>query len=513
MSTIRDQYKLLVEKRNEINSFSEIEALLQWDQTVNMPAKGNAKRGLQCAAISGVSHDLKTSSELGAIIKKLEEANYASSADLTDMEKATVRDSKRDYEMETVIPRELATDIAKLSADAYEAWVTARQKNDFSIFQPKLADWVNISRKKAELMSKIEGNEKKSLYEVLMDQFERGLTCEKLDKVFGEVRTHLVPLIKEIAGKPKPDTSFLKHEFDATVQSKVSFQISKDMGFDLERGRMDVSVHPFTTTIGAAEDVRITSKYKPDDLSMGLGATIHETGHALYEQGLPAEFASLPSGKAVSMGIHESQSLFWERMVGQGEHFWKKYFPLLQESFSQIPRDKTPTDFYNAYNIVEPGLIRVEADELTYPLHIILRYEIESGLISGDIKVDENLPKLWNQKMQDYLGITPQNDKEGILQDIHWSSGAFGYFPTYTLGAIYASQFYKTAKEKIPGLEQQIAQGNFAELKKWLNENIHSKGSLYPTGDQLCKLVTGEELNAGAFVQYLKEKYSKLYNL
>lgn len=213
------------------------------------------------------------------------------------------------------------------------------------------------------------------------------------------------------------------------------------------------------------------------------------------------------------MGIHESQSLFWEKMVGQGEFFWRKYWPLVQQSFPQIPREVTAADFYKAYNIVEPGMIRVEADELTYPLHVIIRYEIESKLISGEIKVDENLPKLWNKKMNDYLGITPQNDKEGILQDIHWASGAFGYFPTYTLGAIYASQFYKTVKEKIPGLEKQIEEGNFAELKKWLNENIHCKGALYPTGDMLCKVVTGEELNASAFIQYLTEKYTKLYDL
>lgn len=346
-----------------------------------------------------------------------------------------------------------------------------------------------------------------------MDKWERGLTCKKLDAVFGEVRSNLVPLIKQITTKPIPDTAYLKQDFDTTVQAQISKQIAKDIGFDFERGRLDVSVHPFTVPVGSVSDIRITSRYKADDLFMGLGATIHETGHALYEQGLPAEFASLPSGKAVSMAIHESQSLLWERMVGQNEAFSKKYFPLLQEHFAQIPREKTAADFYQAYNSVEPGFIRVESDELTYPLHVILRYEIESGLISGEIPVDDKLPELWNKKMHEYLGVTPTNLKEGILQDIHWSVGYFGYFPTYTLGAIYASQFFKTAKEKIPGLEEQLAQGNFAELKKWLNENIHAKGSLYSTGDQVCKLVTGEELSATTFVQYLKEKYTKLYNL
>jgi len=246
---------------------------------------------------------------------------------------------------------------------------------------------------------------------------------------------------------------------------------------------------------------------------MGLRSTIHETGHALYEQGLNPDFAGLPGGQAVSMGIHESQSLFWERSIGMSENFWNKYWSLITTHFPFIPSTATSTDFYRAINKVQSGKVRVEADELTYPLHIILRYEIEEGLISGKIQVDDNLPQLWNKKMNEYLGVTIENDAEGILQDIHWSVGFFGYFPTYTLGAIYATQFYKTLKEKIPDFEKQIQEGNFANIKSWLNENIHVHGSKYPTGELLCKKVTGEELNAKIFTDHLSAKYSQLYSL
>lgn len=503
MATTREAYEKLVKKRKEITAFNEIDSLLQWDQGVNMPPKGGAQRGEQLAAVSGVTHDLKTSKELGEILKQLESSDLK---DFTDMEKAVIRDSLRDYKRETAIPRDLATKLAKLGADSYTAWISARTKNDFSIFKPFLVEWVKLSREKAKLI-----DPELDCYDVLMDKWERGLSRKILDPVFAEIKKSLIPLIEEVQSKTAPDDSFLKTQFDLAVQTKVSNQLIKEIGYDTERGRLDVSVHPFTVVAGTVNDVRITTRYNPGDITVGLTASIHEAGHALYEQGLNPEFASILAGQAVSMGIHESQSLFWERMVGKGEHFWKKYWPLLQENFPEL-KNATSEQFYKAYNKVKPGFIRVEADELSYPLHVILRYEIELGLINGEIEVDDNLPKLWDDKMKEYLKVTPTDYKVGILQDIHWSMGYWGYFPTYTLGAIYASQFYKTAKEQIPDLEEQIARGEFQKLKQWLNEKIHSVGSLHPGGDQLCKLVTGDGLNASAFIKYLEEKYRKIYS-
>eukprot|EP00026_Physarum_polycephalum_P009944 Phypoly_transcript_10083.p1 GENE.Phypoly_transcript_10083~~Phypoly_transcript_10083.p1 ORF type:complete len:435 (+),score=65.46 Phypoly_transcript_10083:34-1305(+) len=423
------------------------------------------------------------------------------------MEKAVVRDSLRDYQMETAIPRELATRIAKLNAAAYGAWVQAKTQKDFSIFKPFLQQWVELNIEKAKLTDPT-----RPVYDVLMDRHERGLTSKKVDEVFAKIKAELIPFIAKVQQKPEPKSDFMNHEFDIKTQAKINEQISKEIGFDLERGRIDVSLHPFCVTVGAAADVRITSRYKTTDLS-SLRATIHETGHALYEQGLPPDFAALPGGQAVSMGVHESQSLFWERMVGMGEPFWRHYWGLITSNFPFISSDSTALDYYKVVNTVKAGKIRIEADELTYPLHIILRYEIEEGLLNGKIPVDDNLPLLWNQKMQEYLGVKVENDAEGILQDIHWAIGLYGYFPTYTLGAIYASQFYKTAKEKLPNLEQQIEKGEFANLKKWLNENLHIHGSLYPTGELISKKINGEDLSAKVFLKYLTEKYSKIYSL
>jgi len=311
--------------------------------------------------------------------------------------------------------------------------------------------------------------------------------------------------------KPSPDLSFLQHKFDVKIQTLLNHQISKELGFDTEAGRLDVSVHPFSTGIHVT-DVRMTTRYKESDFIDGVSGTIHETGHSLYEQGRNLEYADLPVSEALSMGIHESQSLFWERMIGLSLPFWKLYWPKVKEHFSQIPKDVSAEKFYLAINKVEAGMIRIEADEVTYPMHIILRYELEKGLIEGTVEVDD-LPKLWNAKMKEYLGIEPKTDSEGVLQDTHWSSGSIGYFPTYTLGAIYASQFYKQLEKEIPNVESLVEKGDFKPIKEWLRIKIHHKGSLIPSGDLLTKDVTGEPLNPSIFTDYLTQKYTKLYQL
>ena len=341
------------------------------------------------------------------------------------------------------------------------------------------------------------------------------MTSDRLNNLFAEVRDGLVPLIKEIKTKgTAPDASWLNGKYDLDQQALLCRQIALDLGFSLEKGRLDVSVHPFT---GGAHptDVRMTTRFKEEDLTEGLTGAIHETGHALYEQGRndDPEWLDLPVSSAMSMGIHESQSLLWERMVALGLPFQSYLLPKIKQFFPSFPADKTAKDLYEAQNAMrDPSLIRVESDEVTYTMHIILRYEIEQGLIGGTISADD-VPTIWNSKMQEYLQVAVPSDSKGCLQDIHWAGGAMGYFPTYTLGAMYATQIYECAKDQIPRLEEQLAAGEFAPLRAWLNENIHRAGSLHATGDELMVAVTGKPLDPKVYLKYLRDKYTALYKL
>ncbi|KIZ02696.1 carboxypeptidase Taq [Monoraphidium neglectum] len=391
-----------------------------------------------------------------------------------------------------------------------QAWVEARKASDFSKFAPFLQQWVDVRREAAALI-----DPSKDPYDVLLDDYEKGMTAARLDEIFEEVRGGLVPLIADLKSNGQaPDDNWLAGDYDTKDQAALCQEIALDMGFDLDNGRLDVSVHPFT---GGAHptDVRMTTRFKTHDLTEGLTGAVHETGHALYEQGrnLSSEWRDLPVNSALSMGIHESQSLFWERMVALGLPFCKymtagkirKHFPAFPE--------RPASDLYAAINVIkDPSFIRVEADEVTYGMHIVLRYEMERALISGELKV-EDVPRVWNEKMQQYLGVTPENDAQGCLQDVHWSAGLFGYFPTYLLGAMYATQIYRHAAGQIPDLEAKIEAGEFKPLREWLNKNIHERGSLDASGDDLMTAVTGAPLTPSVFLGHLKSKYSGLYKL
>lgn len=400
--------------------------------------------------------------------------------------------------------------IAALETTAYESWVTARKAADFSTFAPSLQEWVTANREKAAHIDPT-----KPAYDVLLDLYEKGMTTERVNEVFAEVRAGLVPIIAALKSRgTAPDAKWLHGNYDVDVQAKMCRQIALDLGFDTDRGRLDVSVHPFT---GGSHptDVRMTTRFKAADLTEGLTGAIHETGHAMYEQGrnLSPEWKDLPVSLAMSMGIHESQSLLWERMVALGRPFQTYLLPKIREFFPDFPTDATCDRLYAAQNTMrDPSLIRVESDELTYTLHVVLRYEIESGLIDGSIQVAD-VPALWNSKMQEYLGVTPVDDAQGCLQDIHWAAGAMGYFPTYTLGAMYATQIYECARANIPDLEDSIAKGEFAPLRLWLNEKIHKIGSLYTSGDELMIAVTGKPLDPQIYLSYLKQKYTEVYKL
>ena len=386
-----------------------------------MPSGAAALRARQGAALAGVVFEKETDAALGALLARLGAADLAA-AGLDDFERATVRDAARAFHRRAALSKELAQREARLSSEGYQAWVAARKASDYAQFAPLLTQWLQLTREKCAAIAP-----GAPLYDTALEPFERGMTTARLDAIFAEVRDGLVPLLAAVKARgTPPDDSWLRGEFDVDKQAALCREIAVLMGFDLERGRLDVSVHPFTGGAGPS-DVRMTTRFKANDLTEGLTGAIHETGHALYEQGrLGGPHEGLPVSDALSMGVHESQSLLWERCVALSRPFAAFLLPRLRQAFPQLPADRTPDDLYAALNrVATRSAIRVEADELNYPLHIVLRYELESGLLRGDIEVDD-LPRLWNQKMKDFLGVTPENDAEGCLQDVHWSAGAIG---------------------------------------------------------------------------------------
>lgn len=499
---IEDTYKEVAKSLREIRQLEEISHILEWDEMVMLPSGSGSCRADQKEVLAGIMYDKKTNLRLGEQLAHL----AAKSSELNNVRAAVVRDGYKQYIQESAVPKDLAQRLAVLQSTAYEAWVDARKAADFSKFAPSLEDIVDMNCKRAAYI-----NAATPPYDVLLDMYENGMVSSRLDEVFQEVRAGLVPLIAEIKQKgTAPDSSWLARDYDVDIQAKLCKQIAMDLGFNTNFGRLDVSVHPFTT--GAPQDVRITTRFKKEDLTEGITGVIHETGHAMYEQGrnLDPEWKDLPVSCAMSMGIHESQSLLWERMVGLSRPFQHFLLPKIREFFPTFP-EVTPEALYLAQNTIrEPSLIRVEADEVTYTMHVILRYEIERGLIDRTIKV-EDVPTIWNAKMQAYLGTTPPDDAMGCLQDIHWSGAAMGYFPTYTLGAMYAAQIYECARDSIPELEESIARGEFAPLRLWLNEKIHRVGSLHPNGDALMVAVTGKPLDPQVYLRYLRQKYSDIY--
>ena len=500
---MNQQYQNLVQKLEEITHLSGVMSTLGWDQEVMMPPGAGEARAKQIAALAGVIHERMTDPALGECLNELKEKDFDA---LSELERCNIREALHSYELETKVSKQLVQELAELSSRGQGIWVMARQENKFSDFAPVLKRFLELKQEWAQCVSP----DLKS-YDANIDLFERGTTMDMITPIFERLKQELIPLIHAIQEHSyQPDTAFLQGKFALDKQEALARKISQDIGFNFEQGRMDVSVHPFC---GGSHptDVRITTRYKDNNFVESLYAVIHETGHALYEQGRPHELGDLPASESLTMGIHESQSLFWERMIAQSKPFCQHYFETIRAAFPDNLKSATVDSFYRAINTCKPEFIRVEADEVTYPLHIILRYEIEKGLFDGSMQVDD-LPHIWNELMQKYLGIQPPTDALGVLQDSHWSGGAFGYFPSYTLGAMYACQFYQTLLREQSDTERNIAKGNFAPIKNWLNEKIHRQGRLYsPQG--LVQRVTGEALNPDYFVDYLKRKYSEVYNL
>jgi len=500
---MNQHYQNLVQKLEEITHLSGVMSTLGWDQEVMMPPGAGEARAKQIAALAGVIHERMTDPALGECLNELKEKDFDA---LSELERCNIREALHSYELETKVSKRLVQELAELSSRGQGIWVMARQENKFSDFAPVLKRFLELKQEWAQCVSP-----DLKPYDANIDLFERGTTMDRITPVFERLKQELIPLIHAIQEHSyQPDTAFLQGRFALDKQEALARKISRDIGFNFEQGRMDVSVHPFC---GGSHptDVRITTRYKDSNFVESLYAVIHETGHALYEQGRPHELGDLPAAESLTMGIHESQSLFWERMIAQSKPFCQHYFETIRAAFPDNLKSATVDSFCRAINTCKPDFIRVEADEVTYPLHIILRYEIEKGLFDGSMQVDD-LPHIWNELMQKYLGIQPPTDALGVLQDSHWSGGAFGYFPSYTLGAMYACQFYQTLLSEQPDTERNIAIGNFAPIKNWLNEKIHRQGRLY-SPQELVQRVTGEALNPDYFVDYLNRKYGEVYNL
>lgn len=504
----------LATKLKTISSLSQASAVLGWDQMVMMPPSEAtaASRGAQLAALATVIHEKATSSELDELIRSCEKG----AASLGARDAATVRDARRAFDHEAMISAELTQRRSVLQAEAHVAWVKARQNDDFSSFKDQLKACFDIV---AETATATRKEPAQTLYDVCLDEFERGMPASRIGELFDEVEATLVPLLKQVlAAEAQPSTACLEGNFPVPAQEALNRQVVEAMGFDLSRGRIDVSVHPFTTSFSPS-DVRITSRFSDKEWYQGLAGSIHEFGHSLYESNL--RDSGLPVDTALSMGVHESQSLFWERHVGLSREFMTWLQPQLAD---KLGIEASAEDLYRAANRVSRGLIRVEADELTYPFHVILRYRLERALLQGDMSVDD-LPKQWNAAMKELLLVDCPNDAQGCLQDVHWSGLAIGYFPTYLLGAIMAAQLNEFCRrdEKLVqlgndlfgsgGVEALIEHGEFEPIRRWLKENIHDQGSLYPSMDELLVAKFGEPLSAKYFLKYLTGKYTDIYRL
>ncbi len=495
------RFKTLAE---EIQALQSIWLLADWDmQTHAMPAKSGDYKAWQMSVLKKKSHEILISNDMFEIVEYLKnEQNYNK---LSDIDKALVNEMNKQHDLYKKVPAELIQELSETTAKAHYAWVEAKETNNFGVFEPYLEKIISLKRKMAELV----GYEN-SPYDVLLDQFEPGMTIVKLDKIFNDLKIELPPLIKAIANSPnKLDKSCLNKLIPEDVQLKIAKKVIEHIGFDFSRGRFGLSAHPFSTLM-APNDVGLTTAIY-QDLWNTICTPIHEGGHGLYDLGISEDLSKTPLHDGASYGIHESQSRMYEAVVGQSLPFWKYLFPELQKEFPEYFKSITLEQFYKAINYVEPIFIRNQSDEVTYNMHVILRYEIEKDLIEGKLEV-KDVAETWNRKMKEYLGIEPPTDTLGVLQDGHWSGGDVGYFPSYALGNLYSIQFYNIAKNQIPELEVEMEKGNMLPLKNWLNENIHKYGKMQ-TPDEIIQRVTGEPLNIQHFIKYIKEKYGKLYGI
>lgn len=504
MPATQTAYQKLRDHLRETALFSSVEELLGWDERTLLPRDAAEYRAEQMTALAGLIHKRRTSPDVGAWLGELW-SDMDRSGDSGEVE-ATIREARRDFTRQSKLPQTLVEELSRTTVLAQQAWADARGKSDFVIFRPWLQKIVQLKREQADALGFASER-----YDALVDEFEPGETAANLRGVLARLRDALTPLVAEIveSGKQAP-VDLLRARYPVEKQMAFAQHAAKVIGFEFERGRIDLTTHPFCATVGPS-DCRITTRYEENFFPSGFFSVLHEAGHGIYEQGLQAREFGLPLGMAASLGIHESQSRLWENFVGRSFAFWQHFFPKLQLEFPSVTREMELDDFYFAINDVRPSLIRVEADEATYNLHILIRFELEQALLTGELPVPD-LPGAWNEKYQQFLGITPPDDAQGCLQDIHWSGGAIGYFPTYSLGNLYAAQLFDRADADLGALPNQFRRGEFLALREWLRENVHRHGRRYPA-PELVERVTGSPLSHEPLMRHLRSKLAPLYGL
>lgn len=496
-----EKFSALLDKSRTLADLQAATAVLSWDQETYMPNGAAEARAEQVATLQTLIHQMVVDPVMVSLLDDLK--GELDGDTLEEWEKRSVREALRSRDHAVKLPEELVREMAKITSLAQHAWRKARAESDFGHFAEILTRLVDLKRREAELYGYEE-----NAYDALIDLFEPGMRVSQLKPVFDKLREGTRRLLDRIATSGPVSDDVLFTDFDPDKQMAFARATVEQLGFDFNTGRIDLSAHPFCTSF-ATTDVRLTTRIHRDDLRSCLFGLIHEAGHGMYEQGIDPAYARTPVGGAISMGIHESQSLFWENMVGRSVPFWNWRFPAIRETFPEQLGGLTSSDFYRAINVMKPSFIRVEADELTYNLHIILRFEIEEALINGRIEVAD-IPRVWNEKMESYLGIVPPSDALGCLQDVHWSFGGFGYFPSYTLGKLYAAMFFNRMREEIPDIEDQIGRGEFGEVLSWLRRNIHRWG-LTKNASELVMDVCGKPLTADDFLAYVEGKVERVY--
>lgn len=491
----------LKEILGEVSDLGRASSVLGWDQQVNMPPMGAEARGQQLATLGKIAQEKFTSDEVGMLLDDLKK-EYA---DADSDDGAMIRVTARNYDKAKRVPSSFIAEQAVAATKGFEAWVEAKRKSDFSIFLPYLEKNVELIKKYVSFFPPADHP-----YDVLLDDYEPGMKTAEVREIFSTLRPKQVELIKKISATKQPNDKFLQKKYTEAKVWDFSEKIISKFGYDFNRGRQDKAAHPFETTFNV-NDVRITNRYEKDSPLSTLFSAMHECGHALYELGVNPAYERTPLESGTSLAIHESQSRMWENLVGRSLPFWEHFYPELKKTFASQLDGVNVKQFYKAINKVAPSFIRVNADEATYNMHIMLRLEIEIGMVDGSIKI-KDLPEVWNTKMNEYLGVTPPNDAQGVLQDIHWSYGSIGYFSTYALGNIVSAQLWEKINKDIYNLEEQIRKGQFEQLREWLREKIHTFGHKYDPQDIVQK-VTGSKIDSSAYVRYLTKKYSEIYDL
>jgi len=504
MANHNQVFQQLCDHNRETSKLEDIKELLEWDERTMLPLEGGAYRAEQVTLLSGIIHDRNTDPRIGDWLDQL--ATSPLVTDSNSDSETVVRRIRKEYDKQVKLPKRLVEEFSHIRVVGQQAWVKARHDNDFPGFSGTLEKIVGLARDIAEAI----GYENEA-YDALLDFYEPEVTTAEVRAALGHLKTSLVPLVAEIADSTRrPNTDVVNRQFPIPLQEEFGKLAAAKIGFNFDAGRLDVTHHPFCCTTGP-KDCRITTRYEENYFPSALFSTLHEAGHGIYEQNLREEWYGLPPGQYASLGIHESQSRLWENMVGRSYAFWRYFFPEAKKRFPEALTDVPVGDFFFAVNQVQPSLIRVEADEATYNLHIIVRFELEQALLSGDLQIAD-LPGAWNEKYEQQLGIKPSNDAEGCLQDVHWSAGLIGYFPTYSLGNMYAAQLMEQAREDLGDLDAMFAEGEFKTLLDWLRTNVHQAGQCYPAA-KLIENVCGDPIDSAPLIRYLRSKLGPLYGI